>query len=200
MRAGRTQPRARVTHDLVEQLARAVWREPTRLGLQQLSDAMRDTDSWGVSLDKIDTLLSFPESTDDFWVEACGVLNQLLSTIELHRGAEHHRQLIEAHCAVVEAKVKELRDASIQAYSSRDQSNGYWLREYANLLSNHIGYVHIVKRSLVGIPPAGTIWVRPATGGRYGRGRIDKYGRRLTLDELRAMPPWTCSIFENAGV
>lgn len=97
--------------------------------------------------------------------------------------------LAEAHRRVVSADYALLRAQSAAAYAERRVSDGYWALLHARMLERHIGYVEVIVLSAMqrGTPPAGVIWVRPSSGGRWGKSRAEKKGRPLTRTELEAL-------------
>lgn len=85
--------------------------------------------------------------------------------------------------------VTDLEERSRDAYAQRQVSLGYRLKAKALLLKKHPGYIRVESHDLRGTPPPGTIWIRWSSGGRYGKSRREKFGRKLTVQELLGGKP-----------
>lgn len=89
-----------------------------------------------------------------------------------------------AHALLTRQRRAELLKEADEAYSQRQVSRGYWLREEARMLGS-VGHVDVFFPSnMRGKPEPGEIWVRPSTGGRWGKSRKHKVGRPLTAREM----------------
>jgi len=93
-----------------------------------------------------------------------------------------HSRMVESRVAMLEAEAKE-------AYSNREVSKGYWRREIASALRNNPGYLRVEIGSLMhpSHREPGTIYIRRATAGKFGRSKAVRFGRQLTINEMRSM-------------
>ena len=89
-----------------------------------------------------------------------------------------------AHYAMVAPLVDDLEARAAAAHKARRVGQGYRLRQLAAAIRTP-GYVHAAYHDLRGTPPAGHVWIRGATCGRYSTSRRDKFGAPLTSAEVR---------------
>lgn len=101
---------------------------------------------------------------------------------EAEEAAERYAFLAAAAAAGEIARLEE-----VAATAGRAVSRRYWATDAVRLLRTHPGHVRVeYPASMRGTPPAGVIWVRGATSGRWGRSRAEKFGRKMTAAELIA--------------
>lgn len=125
---------------------------------------------------------------DRVWRLKCRIREAATAAIALANKthADYVERIVRAeHAARIARKLASLENRSKIAYATREVSRGYWLAQYAAMLRTP-GYVAVEKHDLRGTPPAGTIWVRPASSGRWGKSRRDKWGRPMTPAEVEA--------------
>lgn len=176
-----------MSYDTIEQLAQALVDAPTSTNLARLLDLLQETgkfedhDSWGKKLTAAAEL-------DLDWAQQFG--RSILTSCAMREKSAALLERYNTHSQLIRKKVDEFRAEAKRAYKARRVGDGYWLSEFADLLTSNIGYVDVyIRNSYVGLecPPPGVIWVRPASSGRYGRSRKTWRGRALTLEEMQAM-------------
>lgn len=97
-------------------------------------------------------------------------------------------EYVAMHARRVARVVAACHAESKASYAQRRVSDGYWALQRARLLQAHPGYVcvRVGDVDMRQTPPAGEIWIKPATSGRWGKARRQKFGRPLRLNELAA--------------
>lgn len=110
---------------------------------------------------------------------------QALALARAAAAKTEEERLIAEHCDLVAPIVDRLEARAKVAYAARENSRGYRLRQMAKAIRTP-GYVHAQYHDLHGNPPAGHVWIRGATSGKYGRSRMDKKGRPLSPSEVAA--------------
>lgn len=73
-------------------------------------------------------------------------------------------------------EISRLLALSVERYAQREVSKGYWAKERAKLLIRNPQHHTAIVHDLRGTPPVGVIWIRPSTGGKWGKSRREKFG------------------------
>jgi hypothetical protein len=120
-------------------------------------------------------------------------------TVAYYRGEPVSEK--DLHAALLEAQLQALLAEAQEAYANKRVSDGYWAMQKVRLLSR-TGYLSVVIGADLRHPARpGEILVRPATKGKWSKSRADRYGRRLTLDDmLLLLEVNTCSTTTSSGV
>jgi hypothetical protein len=88
-------------------------------------------------------------------------------------------------------EISRLLAISKHFYADRQVSRGYWAASRAALLIRHPQYHTAIIHDLRGTPPTGVIWIRPSSGGKWGKSRQEKFGApdtTLPAGRTRAKP------------
>lgn len=100
-------------------------------------------------------------------------------------GAKAHHATV--HRSVMGDEIAYHEAESKKAYTERRVGDGHRHKTLAAALSQP-GYVRVERPSTMrGEPPAGVIWHKPATSGKWGKPAQTKHGRPLTTEELEAL-------------
>lgn len=88
---------------------------------------------------------------------------------------------------IVAERIASTRARAARHYAAREVSRGYWALQYARAMESRTGYVRVViGGDLRRRVEPGTIVIRQATGGKWGRSRKEKAGRPMTAREIVA--------------
>lgn len=159
---------------------RSIWHNSDSMSI--LADALMDA---GCDDEQFLADLRLPAHDSEAHWRRMPIINSLIQKIKAERIEAEKELAAEAHAAAIADKVAELESRSRAAYAERNVSRGYWLAQYAAMLKANPGFIRVEQHDLRGTPPAGTIWIRASSGGKYGRSRKNKFGRPLTAAEMR---------------
>lgn len=114
------------------------------------------------------------------------VLADALQDAGAARAAADEMVRVAVHALVVAPKLAREDAIIAEARANREVSRRYWATARRGYMAR-VGYVWAGTHDLRGTPPAGYVWMRPATSGKWARSRRDKEGRPLTTAEMAAI-------------